>query len=143
MCREGGDGQRRAHCGVDRHQTGLVEAGNLVLIGERDRPGEGNGWGEIICKLPHGRGKGLEPIEEQAALRLRQGGHHKGQNVQHPIEHRQSGQMSGKHGAEHGEGVEKEAQPALDQQPLDQGPEGQTPQGRLRGGGEGENGQLG
>ena len=46
--------------------------------------------------------------------------------------------MSGKHGAEHGEGVEKEAQPALDQQPLDQ-----TPQGRLRGGGEGENGQLG
>ena len=51
--------------------------------------------------------------------------------------------MAGKHGAEHGEGVEKEAQPALGQQPLDQWPEGQTPQGRLRGGGEGENGQLG
>ena len=51
--------------------------------------------------------------------------------------------MSGKHGAEHGEGVEKEAQSALNQQPLGQWPEGQTPQGRLRSGSQNKDGQLG
>ena len=51
--------------------------------------------------------------------------------------------MAGKHGAEHGEGVEKEAQPALGQQPLDQGPEGQTSHGGLGGSGQNNDGQLG
>ena len=124
---QGGRGQRQTHGGVNEDDGGVA--------GQDGRLMDSGAIRQRVCLIaitglaqlakgsqPHHQVAGLTPVAviELFQQVVHQRGEHHNQKVQNSVKSGQSQQVSGKHGAEHRKGVEKQDGGALHPQPAEQ-----------------------
>ena len=130
---QGGKGERHRRCGVERHRAGIVDlgspnpfAGGGFHVPDSAGAGQLDQGGEPLGHLFNVAPEAGKAVEHGLQHGVHQGKDHIDQQIQNAVKGGQRQNVSGEHGAEHREGVEKQGGYTLNQQPYRQRVQVQT-----------------